>query len=81
MCAYTKEQYEYALRRIEALLPITPDAPIDTDANTLELSIMSMVVEEYETEHCRIDKDLEALKAGRLNVSASYFNTNTMAMA
>lgn len=64
MSTYTKEQYEYALKRIEELLPITPDAPISTSAQTLELSIMSMVVEEYETQHCHIDYDLERLKNG-----------------
>ena len=65
MCTYSKAQYEYALKRIEELLPITPDAPADANAQTLELSIMSMVVEEYENEHCSIDRDLDLLKKGQ----------------
>lgn len=47
----TEQMYKYALKRIEELLPITPD---DMDADhplMVELDIVSSIVEEYENEH------------------------------
>lgn len=52
----TKKQYEYALARIEELLPVvTDDMPAD-DKNVIELTVMSDIVEEYEIEHYPINK-------------------------
>lgn len=51
----TKAQYEYALKRIEELLPITPDTLAANDPLMLELSLLSAVVEEYELEHYPIE--------------------------
>lgn len=50
----TKEMYEYALARIEDLLPLTDDStPLD-DPNMIQLLIYSDVVERYEDVHCQI---------------------------
>lgn len=52
----SKEKYEFALNRIEELLPlVTDDTPVD-DRNAIELAIVSDIVEEYEKEHYPISK-------------------------
>lgn len=51
----TKAKYEYALARIEELLPLVgEDTPLD-DPNSIELDIVSDIVEKYEREHFAID--------------------------
>ncbi|MDR2205535.1 MAG: helix-turn-helix domain-containing protein [Flavobacteriaceae bacterium] len=52
----TKNQYEYALARIEELLPIVDDDTPTNDKNAVELSLMSDIVMEYEKEHYPIGK-------------------------
>ncbi|MCM1137023.1 MAG: helix-turn-helix transcriptional regulator [Muribaculum sp.] len=52
----SKEQYEYALNRIEELLPLVTDETPAHDKNALELTIVSDVVEEYEKIHYPIAK-------------------------
>ncbi|MCM1309643.1 MAG: helix-turn-helix domain-containing protein [Bacteroides sp.] len=52
----TKEQYNYALHKIEELLPLVTDATPYDDKNALELAIVSDVVEEYEKTHYPIEK-------------------------
>lgn len=53
---FTKLQYEYALERIEDLLPLVKeDTPAD-DRNAIELGIVSDIVEQYEKCHFPIDK-------------------------
>lgn len=52
----TKKQYEYALNRIEELLPLVTDETPATDRHALELTIVSDVVEEYEKLHYPISK-------------------------
>lgn len=47
----SKEQYEYALNRIEELLPLVTDGTPACDKNAVELAIVSDVVEEYEKIH------------------------------
>ncbi|MCQ2188861.1 MAG: helix-turn-helix domain-containing protein [Paludibacteraceae bacterium] len=50
----TKEKYDYAQARIDALLPqITENTPAD-DPLMVELMIVTDVVEAYEKEHCHI---------------------------
>lgn len=50
----TKEKYEYAQARIDALLPlITENTPMD-DPLMMELMIVTDIVEAYETEYCHI---------------------------
>lgn len=52
----TKNQYEYALGRIEELLPLMTDMTPADDRVAVELAIVSDVVEAYEKEHYPIDK-------------------------
>lgn len=52
----TELQYEYALERVEDLLPVVgDDTPVD-DPAYIELDIMSQIVERYEKDHFPIDK-------------------------
>lgn len=52
----TKEQYEFALARVEELLPLV-DANIPAgDKNAVELTVMSDIVIAYEKEHYPIEK-------------------------
>lgn len=52
----TKQQYEFALNRIEELLPLVSDDTLPTDKNAVELAIVSDIVEEYEKIHYPIAK-------------------------
>ena len=52
----SKQQYEYALNRIEELLPLVTDETPATEASAIELAIVSDVVENYEKIHYPIDK-------------------------
>ena len=52
----TKEQYEFALARIEELLPLVSDETPANDRNAVELTMMSSVVIDYEKEHYPIGK-------------------------
>ena len=52
----TKKQYEYALARIEDLLPIVTDKTPVSDPASIELEIVSDIVETYEKIHFPIEK-------------------------
>lgn len=52
----SKNQYEYALSRIEDLLPVVNDDTPINDKNLIELTIVSDLVESYEKEHYPIAK-------------------------
>ena len=52
----TKGQYEFALTRIEELLPIVDDNTPTNDKNAVELSMMSDIVIAYEKENFPIAK-------------------------
>ena len=52
----TRQQYEFALARIEELLPIVDDKTTVTDRNAVELVLLSEVVIEYESIHFPIEK-------------------------
>ena len=52
----TKEQYEFALQRIEELLPLVDDNTPAKDRNAMELTIMSDAVIAYEEEHYPMGK-------------------------
>jgi HTH-type transcriptional regulator/antitoxin HigA len=56
MSKITKEQYEFALARIEELLPLVNDDTPANDRNAVELTVMSDVVINYEKEHFPISK-------------------------
>lgn len=52
----TREQYEFALARVEELLPLVDDNTPANDKNAVELTMMSDVVIAYEKEHFPINK-------------------------
>ena len=52
----TKKQYEYALARIEDLLPLVTDETPVNDSASIELEIVSDIVETYEKIHFPIEK-------------------------
>ncbi len=56
MSKITKEQYEFALQRIEELLPLVDDNTPANDRNAIELTLMSNTVIEYEKEYFHIGK-------------------------
>lgn len=51
-----KEQYEFALAKIEELLPLVDDNMPANDKSVVELSLMSDIVIAYEKEHYPIQK-------------------------
>ena len=54
----SKEQYEFALIRIEELLPLVNDNTPANDKNAVELSVISNIVIAYEKEHYHIEQNL-----------------------
>lgn len=52
----SKEQYEYALTRIEELLPLVQEDTPANDKHAVELSVVSDVVIDYEKTHYPIAK-------------------------
>lgn len=52
----SKQQYEYALDRIEELLPLVSDETPAYDKHAVELTIVADVVEAYENIHYPIAK-------------------------
>jgi HTH-type transcriptional regulator/antitoxin HigA len=47
----TKAQYEFALARVEELLPMVDDSTPTNDRNAVELTMMSDMIIEFEKEH------------------------------
>jgi HTH-type transcriptional regulator/antitoxin HigA len=85
----TKEQYEFALARMEDLLPLVGENTPANDKNAIELDLISDIVWEYEEEHYPIEQptvsELIALSleekgmtqkelAGYIGVSSSRIN-------
>ena len=56
MSKITKEQYEFALERVEELLPLVDDNTPANDKKAVELTMMSDIVIAYEKEHYPIEK-------------------------
>ena len=54
----SKEQYEFALARVEELLPLVNDNTPANDKNAVELSVISNIVIAYEKEHYPIEQHL-----------------------
>ncbi len=52
----SKKQYEYALNRVEELLPLVTDSTPSNSREAVELSVLSDVIVEYETKHYPIGK-------------------------
>ena len=65
-----KYKYEYALQRIEELLPLVDDSMPPTHPDALELSIVSDYVIAYEKKHYPIGNQI----AGRYTVSVGHEN-------
>ena len=59
MAKISEQQYQYALERIEKLLPLV-DGYDTSSAEATELTILSDVVIEYEKEHFPIEKPTPA---------------------
>ena len=49
------EQYEWAVARVEQLLPLVDDTTPRTDPNSIELELLSNLVADYSEEHFSID--------------------------
>ena len=47
----TKEQYEWAVKRVEELLPLVTDETPSNDPNSIELELLSNLVADYSEEH------------------------------
>lgn len=47
----TKEQYEWALKRVEQLLPLLNDDTPRTDSYSIELELLSNLVVDYSEAH------------------------------
>ena len=56
MSKITKEQYKFALERVEDLLPLVDDNTPVNDKKAVELTMMSDIVIAYEKEHYPIEK-------------------------
>ena len=56
MSKITKEQYEFALARVEELLPIVDDNTPANARSAVELTMVSDIIIEYEKEHYPIGK-------------------------
>jgi HTH-type transcriptional regulator/antitoxin HigA len=56
MSKISKEQYVFALERIEELLPMVDDSLPANDRKAVELTVMSDIIIAYEKEHYPIDK-------------------------
>ncbi|MCR5315449.1 MAG: helix-turn-helix transcriptional regulator [Bacteroidaceae bacterium] len=56
MSKITKEQYEFALARVEELLPMVDDNTPANARSAVELTTMSDIIIEYEKEHYPIGK-------------------------
>ena len=52
----TAQQYEFALSRIEELLPVVNEQTSVSDRNAVELALLSEIVIEYETVNFLIEK-------------------------
>ncbi len=46
-----EKQYEWAVGRVESLLPLVTDDTPETDANYIELELLSNLVADYSDEH------------------------------
>ena len=51
-----EQQYEWAVARVEQLLPLVTDETPLTDPNSIELELLSNLVADYSDEHYAIGK-------------------------
>lgn len=52
----TREQYEWAVARVEELLPLVDDNTPITDVHLIELKLLSDLVADYSEEHFAMEK-------------------------
>lgn len=56
----TKEQYKWAVAKVEELLPLVDDNTPENDPNLIELNLLSNLVADYSDEHFSIGEPLLA---------------------
>ncbi len=59
------EQYEWAVKRVEQLLPLVNDETPLNDPNCIELELLSNMVADYSEEHFAIGEHLQPRKSAR----------------
>ena len=68
-----REQYEWAVARVEQLLPLVNDETPRTDPNSIELELLSNLVADYSDEHFSIGKpslgDVIRLRMAELGIT------------
>lgn len=71
----TREQYEWAVARVEQLLPLVDDNTPITDPNSIELELLSNLVADYSEENFAIGKpslgDVIRLRMTELGITQS----------
>ncbi len=69
------EQYEWALSRVEQLLPLVDDNTPRSNPNSIELELLSNLVADYSEEHFSIGKpslgDVIKMRMGELGLTQS----------
>lgn len=69
------EQYEWAVARVEQLLPLVDDNTPRTDPNSIELELLSNLVADYSEAHFSIGKpvlgDVIKLRMAELGITQS----------
>lgn len=70
-----REQYEWAVARVEELLPLVDDNTPRTDPNSIELELLSNLVADYSEEHFSIGKpalgDVIKMRMAELGITQS----------
>lgn len=70
-----KEQYDWAVGRVEELLPLVDDNTPRTDPNSIELELLSNLVADYSEENFSIGKpslgDVIKLRMAELGITQS----------
>jgi len=72
-----EKQYEWAVARVEQLLPLVTDDTPRTDPNSIELELLSNLVADYSEEHYDLGKPsllhvIQEVSEGRKPI-ASFF--------
>lgn len=53
---YNKQQYKWAVGRVEQLLPLVNDDTPEDNPNRIELELLSNLVADYSEEHYNIER-------------------------
>jgi Predicted transcription regulator containing HTH domain len=68
-----KEQYDWAVKRVEALLPLVDDSTSIDDPNSIELELLSNLVADFSDEHYSIGEpslvDVLKLRMFEMNIN------------